>query len=309
MIKGPRSIWIGANDIDSDGVFVWENSGDPVRYTDWSLDSPSNTTDIQSCARLKAGEGWKDISCTKLVKYVCQANVPLDDRTEQVPGSGQESSSIMVATEDMEPTSPSNTEHVTRKGPGRPISTVSSSSPKNTSDQLSKIRSVESLTADRSRGITIAHFALRPALTNLCPSEEWLQYQTTCYLFMHEQVDWFFAKNSCATNNAHMLRIDNTAVNTFIHSILYVNGPRYVWTGANDLDSDGVFVWEDSGDPANYTDWRLNSPRKNNDFPRCARLKLGEGWNDIACTNLVKYVCQTKVHLDDRTEQVPESGL
>lgn len=67
--------WSGANDIDNEGVFIWEHSGLPVSYTNWddsnpdNINNPSNPID---CVDLFYNGEWNDRPCTILAAFVCE---------------------------------------------------------------------------------------------------------------------------------------------------------------------------------------------------------------------------------------------
>jgi basic membrane protein A and related proteins len=72
--------WIGFNDIDVEGVWVW-SSGEPVTYTNWFDGEPSNTGGNEQAAVLDdwgSGPGWNDMPPEWEVAFVVEASTPLD---------------------------------------------------------------------------------------------------------------------------------------------------------------------------------------------------------------------------------------
>lgn len=55
-------VWIGFNDIDVEGTFVWEN-GESVTFTNWSAGEPNNSGG-EDCAEMRPSGLWNDIPCT-----------------------------------------------------------------------------------------------------------------------------------------------------------------------------------------------------------------------------------------------------
>ena len=67
--------WCGANDIDNEGVFIWEHSGSPVTYTNWDSANPDNPTVPSKpidCVDLFYNGEWNDRPCTILAAFVCE---------------------------------------------------------------------------------------------------------------------------------------------------------------------------------------------------------------------------------------------
>ncbi len=67
-VKDPRKLyegaWLGANDIETEGKFVWEATGQSITYSNWSLGQPDNWKE-EDCVHLMTGsEGkWNDLKC------------------------------------------------------------------------------------------------------------------------------------------------------------------------------------------------------------------------------------------------------
>ncbi|KAJ8040403.1 Alpha-N-acetylgalactosamine-specific lectin [Holothuria leucospilota] len=69
-------IWIGLNDIDEEGTFVWRD-GSPVTYTNWGGNQPDNRFNNSDCAtmtvRRPSDPGrWDDGRCFTIRAYVCE---------------------------------------------------------------------------------------------------------------------------------------------------------------------------------------------------------------------------------------------
>jgi hypothetical protein len=65
--------WIGLNDREREGRFVWVN-GDAVTYTNWESGQPNNYLD-QDCGdilRYPPKPTWNDARCNEQLRYVCE---------------------------------------------------------------------------------------------------------------------------------------------------------------------------------------------------------------------------------------------
>lgn len=70
-----ESSWIGFNDIDSEGNFVWI-SGQPNSFTNWNMGEP-NDADGEDCTELYTvvpGGVWNDAPCDSGHNFICELN-------------------------------------------------------------------------------------------------------------------------------------------------------------------------------------------------------------------------------------------
>ncbi len=64
------SAWIGANDIDNEGTFVWVN-GEPFSYTNWRAGEP-NDQGGEDCTEIYADADWNDLPCSEPNEFICE---------------------------------------------------------------------------------------------------------------------------------------------------------------------------------------------------------------------------------------------
>ncbi|KAJ8045580.1 C-type lectin mannose-binding isoform [Holothuria leucospilota] len=57
------AIWIGLNDIEEEGNFVWTD-GSPVNFTYFNKDEPNNLEGREHCVHLWESTKWNDRPCT-----------------------------------------------------------------------------------------------------------------------------------------------------------------------------------------------------------------------------------------------------
>ena len=65
-------VWIGLNDVDTEGVFEWA-SGETLTFTDWA--GEPNNLNNEDCARIE-GSGWNDAYCwfvDSRTAFVCES--------------------------------------------------------------------------------------------------------------------------------------------------------------------------------------------------------------------------------------------
>ena len=66
-LTSSNNVWIGFNDITTEGTFVWSD-GSPVDYTNWHSGEPndcchSSTPDGEDCTHMWGGSTWNDMAC------------------------------------------------------------------------------------------------------------------------------------------------------------------------------------------------------------------------------------------------------
>jgi len=69
-VTGSTHTWVGLNDIQTEGNFLWAD-GSSVTYTNWKPNGqPNNGNGVQHCVQVTPT--WDDVICSKIQPYVCQ---------------------------------------------------------------------------------------------------------------------------------------------------------------------------------------------------------------------------------------------
>ncbi len=68
---GGKAGWIGANDIDDEGTFVWAD-GSPLTYTNWNGNEPNDWGGNEDCGQTLANGKWNDMPCTYTMAAFCR---------------------------------------------------------------------------------------------------------------------------------------------------------------------------------------------------------------------------------------------
>ena len=67
-------IWIGYNDIDSEGSFTWIDGSGEGNYTNWNTGEPNNDGSGEDCTEMYFSSLlWNDKSCDVTRNFVCNA--------------------------------------------------------------------------------------------------------------------------------------------------------------------------------------------------------------------------------------------
>jgi hypothetical protein len=70
-------MWTSGNDINSEGEFYWDNTGNPLGpYLDWDDGQPNNGNQgaPQNCLELEQirGHKWNDVPCNQNNRFICE---------------------------------------------------------------------------------------------------------------------------------------------------------------------------------------------------------------------------------------------
>lgn len=71
-------IWVGGNDISTEGAWVWLNGESMAGYTNWRMGEPNNSTGTdpmgEDCMIIEGDNGglWDDRSCLREYGYICE---------------------------------------------------------------------------------------------------------------------------------------------------------------------------------------------------------------------------------------------
>ena len=65
--------WIGLNDIDNEGTFVWADGNDST-FREWDTNQPNDFGSNEDCGHTVGSQYWNDNTCTKVADcYFCSS--------------------------------------------------------------------------------------------------------------------------------------------------------------------------------------------------------------------------------------------
>ena len=67
-------VWIGLNDIEKEGTWVWQDGSSSATYTNWLTTNPRQPDGDGDCLivlHISDAERWSDIACDKKYRYAC----------------------------------------------------------------------------------------------------------------------------------------------------------------------------------------------------------------------------------------------
>ncbi|XP_046363217.1 C-type lectin mannose-binding isoform-like isoform X1 [Haliotis rufescens] len=71
---GVDGVWLGGNDIMSEGLWVWDKSETSIQYFDWGSGQPDDSGSKQNCMSLwkHFAFKWADHYCTDKLAFLCE---------------------------------------------------------------------------------------------------------------------------------------------------------------------------------------------------------------------------------------------
>ena len=107
---------------------------------------------------------------------------------------------------------------------------------------------------------------------------------------MNYALTWVGADNACKRAGLQLATVQSAAQNALVRTAADGN---QVWIGGTDAASEGTWVWSPTNTPMSYTNWYPGEPNNWENNEDCLIFDSSGKWNDVPCTLLVKFVCQT----------------
>ena len=117
--------------------------------------------------------------------------------------------------------------------------------------------------------------------------------------FVTKAVASFNIRNAdflCEVMGGYLTEIEDKEEYDFLLNFLKGVGGANFFTGANDIDEEGVWAYWHSGKPVTYANWRSGQPNNNLNKKDCMviRIKFNRS-DDWQCTVKAKFVCEVPV--------------
>ncbi|XP_073480045.1 C-type lectin domain family 10 member A-like [Aquarana catesbeiana] len=132
----------------------------------------------------------------------------------------------------------------------------------------------------------------------LC-SERWNHYGLSCYYLSSDTKPWNASKKDCENKKSHLVVINSEEEMNFLRGIA---NKQFFWIGLT--DADGTWRWVD-GTSYDITpkfwgntqpdDWKGHNFKGGEKGEDCAMVRDGIEWNDLHCSETIKYICEKKI--------------
>lgn len=76
--------WIGLNDFEVEGRWVWTESNKEPEYSSWAETAPNNGGNDENCGIMNPLGQWNDIPCSAHIDYICEKPAKLDGNSSFV---------------------------------------------------------------------------------------------------------------------------------------------------------------------------------------------------------------------------------
>ncbi|XP_052694133.1 lectin BRA-3-like [Crassostrea angulata] len=128
---------------------------------------------------------------------------------------------------------------------------------------------------------------------------DWIEFKGHCYFYGQQQVTWPEAKLECQKKCSYLVEIEDKEESAWLALMfldksdcptsLYKNCTA--WTGGNDLDIEGKYVWDNSNTSFVFTNWYKFVP-SHGDIRDCIDILKNGEWNDRPCSHLNHFICE-----------------
>jgi hypothetical protein len=111
-------------------------------------------------------------------------------------------------------------------------------------------------------------------------------------------MNWFDGAEYCYYQNSILAQVPDLTTQTFLeyHAADIHNGNPEFWLGANDIFTEGSWIWSTSGVKMDFSNWQKGQPDNNEGIQHCLFLGTKDNdfkWGDDKCIqNSKRPLCQ-----------------
>lgn len=127
-------------------------------------------------------------------------------------------------------------------------------------------------------------------------------------LMLYQEKNWTEAKADCEARGMKLLtpssQQNNIDLRDALNKRIWENRPVadiiywYLWTSGNDVDREGVWKWDTTGELFTYTSWLSKDEPNGGRAENCMELRMVAWdhtlWNDANCENKKRYICEAE---------------
>lgn len=138
-------------------------------------------------------------------------------------------------------------------------------------------------------------------------------YNSNTYVLYNYEIPWREAYKYCEEQGGHMVTINSSGEQEFIHNLLKTSNSRQnLWLGALDTYSEGTWRWI-TGEKMNYVNWADGEPNDNNDEDYLMLYKNSGKWNDAHdiyndFSDSYGFICEYELN-DSKLNYTPEKSF
>ncbi|XP_071940909.1 macrophage mannose receptor 1-like [Antedon mediterranea] len=301
------TMWIGANDLTTEGGWEWTDK-EPFVYFNWKSGEPNNDGPFsggENCGELIVNQGvWNDHKCEKnFIGYICKKDKYINKYFDSYHYAFISGKDDIVLTD----VYPSDCAKRCIEGTG--FTCLSFDYNRN-----QKTCQLSSFNKDSAGGLTPTYTGdiydhyerdmnvptdapptTLPAYYG-CPSG-WKTYDNYCYYADNTVANFDASSMKCQNRyaGAELASVHNVGENSFLLNLVQQDlFGHSTWIGMSDNNNEGTFAWLD-GSKVDFTYWGQNQPDNWYDGEDCIELRYWDGtWNDNVCSGAFTSICKMK---------------
>lgn len=110
------------------------------------------------------------------------------------------------------------------------------------------------------------------------------------YVALLAESSWFAAEQEAIQKGGHLISIRDAAMNMWVNETFssFLGQRRSLWIGANDVSSEGDFVWTD-GTGFGFANWFRSEPNNFGGIEDSVLMLPGGQWNDADGTQRIAF--------------------
>ena len=126
-------------------------------------------------------------------------------------------------------------------------------------------------------------------------------YKDGMYLVTKTAADFNIASANyfCRLYGGYLVELDDFEEYQFVSDLVSkILGANSFYTGGNDIDSEGTFVYYNSKKPVPQNIWTGGKPSNSNGNEHCMEIRIDADSkiNDFICSGFGKYVCEVPLN-------------
>ena len=112
----------------------------------------------------------------------------------------------------------------------------------------------------------------------------------SCYFLSNLTLSWNDAAEDCISRGSYLAEIQSEEENDYLRPLV---AGTYYWIGGNDIETENVWVWKNSGMRFTYNNWHSGDPDGGSQ-QNCLAFFVDEKWIDDRCGGALNYICEMK---------------
>jgi hypothetical protein len=277
--------WIGLDDRDREGTYIWLNGFQGPSYSNWAYHQPDNAgTGGEDCVEMRTLEGeWNDAPCAisnYVSCYQCASGSEYNSDNKQC-------TLCPVGTY-------SDAGGPCTKCPSGTFALATGSS-------FCSYCPFGYFSPEGSASMSRCTYPISCPTGTQGPSPE-----GKCYKFTPLAKNYLDSLNYCFSQNGFLPIISSQEENQYITTRLTGDS----WIGLDDMGSESNYVWTAGGTSPHYTNWYSGEPSNSYSNEDCAEIHFNGRWNSQICTQERFVVCSqcaigTELTSNDRCALCP----